>query len=103
MDSRVCEGREQCALEVALRAFDELVNALPDQRQLLSGREPVRALLSQPGFRLLDQAGDPDHEELIEILVKDTQELDPLQERVAFIHRLFQNPIVEFEPGKLSI
>ena len=49
------------------------------------------------------QAPNTDHKELIQIAGKDRNKFHPLQKRNRRILCLFQNPVIEFQPGKLSV
>ena len=52
---------------------------------------------------LPDQAGDADHEEFVEIVGRDRQEPQPLEQRMVRVRRFFQHAPVELEPGQLAI
>ena len=98
-------GREALAqLQEDRRVLgDELEDALAGVRQLLAGRPPVGRPGDGSRLDLLAQAGDADLEELVEVAGEDRQELDPLEERIAGIARLVEDPRVELEPGQLAI
>ncbi len=81
----------------------ELEDALPGGGELLLGRPAVGRPGDLAGLDLLAQAGDADLEELVEVAGEDGQELDPLEQRVAFVARLVQDPGVEVEPGQLAV
>ena len=80
---------------------------LADHRQavadLLGGRAPVHRRGMHPGGDLLLEAPDALHEELIEVVADDGQELDPLQQGVARVVGLVQDAPVEGEPGQLAV
>ena len=57
----------------------------PDVAPLLE----MKAKVGDAGLDLLAQAGHPDHEELAEVRAQDRQELDALDQRVAFVADLF--------------
>ena len=52
---------------------------------------------------LAAQAGDPDHHELVEVVARDGEEAQPLQQRVGGVHRFFQHPRVEGEPRYFAV
>ena len=52
---------------------------------------------------LLLEAPDALHEELVEVRVHDRQEEHPLEQRVARVGGLAQHPVVEVEPGQLTV
>ena len=99
-------GRERAPdLEEDRRVVgDELQDALARRRQLLVGGPAVaRPMRHAPGLHLLAQAGDADLEELVEVAGEDRQEPDPLQQRVARVAGLVEDPGVELEPGELAV
>ena len=51
----------------------------------------------------VDQAGDADHVEFVEVVGRDRQEAQPLQQRMARVAGLLEHPLVEGEPGQLAI
>src|SRR5690606_3410298 len=52
---------------------------------------------------LLNQAGDADLEELVEVRREDCEELYAFEERVPRVLRLFEHAAVEGEPGEFAI
>ena len=82
---------KQCGLAVA-----ELDRALADRVDRLAracGRRGQR--LVEPGVDLVVQAGDADHEELVEVGGEDRAELDALEQRHARVLGELQHAIVE--------
>jgi hypothetical protein len=51
----------------------------------------------------LPQAGDADHEELVEVARVDGDELDALQPRLIRVKGLFEHPFVEAQPRDLAV
>ena len=82
---------------------DELEDARARGRELLLGGPAVGRAGDLAGLDLLAQAGDADLEELVEVAGEDGQELDPLEQRVALVARLVQDPRVELEPRQLAV
>ena len=80
-DALLLQGRAQGPAEAAVEPGVELQNPLLDRVDLLPGREPVGAAGVDAGVDLVEQPGDPDHEELVEVGGVDGAELDPLQQR----------------------
>ena len=54
-------------------------------------------------MRLLLQPGDPDLEELVDVLAQDGEEAHPLQQRQRLVLRDRQHPLVEVELGKFAV
>ena len=50
----------------------------------------------------LQDAGDADFDELIQVAGRNGEELDPLQQRIGGVLRLFQHPLVELQPGLVA-
>jgi hypothetical protein len=70
---------------------------------LLLGGAAVDGPLQHPGAFLLLEAADPFHEEFVQIRTGDSGELDPLQQRRAFVEGLVQHALIEGQPGQLPI
>ena len=77
---------------------NELQDSCPRRRELLVGGPTVGRPGDLARLHLLPQARHPDLEELIEIAREDGQELDPLEQRIAFVARFVEDTRVEFEP-----
>ena len=52
---------------------------------------------------LLQQARDSHFDKFVQIAGGDGEELDSLQQRVAFVQRFFEHPAVESQPGLVAI
>ncbi len=78
-----------------------------NQRQAVADlalrRAAIDGALVDAGADLLFQAADALHEELIEIVADDRQKLHALEQRRAAIFSLVQHPLVEVEPGQLTV
>jgi hypothetical protein len=71
--------------------------------QLFELRHPVgRELLHLARERLL-QARDADHEELVQILGEDGEELQPFEQRLRRVERLFEHAPVELDLAELAV
>ena len=55
------------------------------------------------GTRLLSQTRISHHEKLIEIVGRNGKEPQAFKQRVRDVARLFQNALIELEPGQLAI
>jgi hypothetical protein len=71
--------------------------------QLLLGAAAIHRQLPHPRPDLLLEAADALHEKLVEIGTDNRHELDPLQQRGAFVLRLVQHPPVERQPGQFAV
>ena len=86
------------------RVFDgQLERPLSDGCKLVFGRAAVGRAGHPARLDLLAEARDADLEELVEVAREDRQELDPLEQRVANVTRLVEDPRVELEPRKLAV
>ena len=70
---------------------------------LFARAEAVGAAGVDPGLELVEQPGDPDHEELVEVRGVDRAEADPLEQRHLRVLGQLQHPLVEVEPGELAV
>src|SRR5580692_2107831 len=87
----------------ALLSLDKACGNLGDRGQLLLGGQSVVALYRKAARRQFLEGGDPHHVELVEVAVGDRQEPHSLEQWVARIARLLEDPLVESEPGQLAI
>src|SRR6185437_227195 len=71
--------------------------------ELLGRREPVRRHLDDGALRLRLEAGDADHEELVEVGKEDAQELEAPEEGDLGGGRLGEDAGVELAPGELAV
>ena len=69
------------AAEAGVEAVVELQHPRLDRVDLLARGEAVGAAGVDPGVELVEEAGDPDHEELVEVGGVDAAEAEPLQQR----------------------
>ena len=74
-----------------------------DLCQLVLGAHAIRRRFKHPPFQLPLQSCNPDHEEFIEVVGEDGDELDPFDERVDRGTGFRQDPPVEFEPGEFAV
>ncbi|MGX1076834.1 hypothetical protein AB7M45_007444 [Bradyrhizobium elkanii] len=81
----------------------ELRDGLVDHHELLGRQQAVRAALGNALADLRLDAGDTDHEELVEVIRRNRQEADPLQHGMAEIDRFLEHPPVEMQPGELPV
>ena len=75
----------------------------PILRELLLRRQPVLRRRRDAGADLAAQAGDAHHEELVEVVRRDRQEAELLEERMVAVRRLLEDAAVELEPGQLAV
>ena len=101
-DPRLFELGAQRAPALLLRG-DEFGDPRADALELLGGREAVVGELRHAGEHLADQAGDADHEEFVEIVGRDRQEAQPLEQRMIAVVRFLQHPAVELQPRQLAV
>src|SRR5262245_57403536 len=88
-------------------AFGDLVEhplgARTNGVELLGQRQTVRRSGVEPGANLPRQRGDANHEELVEIVRGDRQELDALQQRVTARASMVEHALVEREPAQFTV
>ena len=83
--------------------FQSFVDALPDGGERRARREPVHRADRHLGLVQLEQAGDADHEELVDELGEDRRELDALEERQRVVLRELEHARVELEGRELPV
>ena len=76
---------------------------LMDRVELLAGVSPSWLGVVDAGVDLAAQARDADHVEFVEVVGRDRQEAQPLEQRMAAVVGLFQHPLVERQPGQLAV
>ena len=81
----------------------QIEDAAPDLGERLLRRAAVGRAHRQPRENLVLQAGDPDHEELVEDRRDDPAELDPLEERLVRIGRELEHPPHEVDLRELAV
>ena len=74
-----------------------------DDAHLKVGCPAVKFQIGDAGGMLSFQAPDPLAEELIQIATGDTDELEPLEERVALIERFVEDTPVEIQPAQFAV
>ena len=92
------EGREDRAL-----LGHQLEDPGPDRVQLVRGRQAVGRHRLRAAQLLAPQARDADLEELVEIVDEEEQRPDPVEQGVALVARLVEDPRVELEPRQLAV
>ena len=76
---------------------------LADALELLPRGEAVLGVLDDVGQHLAHEARHAHHEELVEVVGRDRQEPEALEQRMAPVRGLLQHAPVEFEPRQLAI
>jgi hypothetical protein len=102
-DSGVGEGRSELVAPQVRLHSDEGPDACPDFLEHVLGSPPVGGAHREAGCSLAGEAGDPDHEELVEVRGEDRTELDALEERDVRIGGELEDARVEVEPRELAI
>ena len=101
-DTGLAERRAQLEplfLLIAHQEHDRFGNA----HQLLGRRQTLRTLGGDAGAHLRAQAGYAHHEEFVEVVRRDRQEPQPLEQRVLAVFRFLKNAAVEVEPGQFPV
>ena len=86
-----------------MRGLDEGSQRRPDLFELPLGREAVERRFDDPVGHLALQPCDPDHEELVQVVREDREELHPLKERMRRVERLLKYAAVELDPTQLPV
>jgi hypothetical protein len=101
-DAGLGERRAQLA-PLRLLVLGQDRHRLGDAHQLLGGGQALGTLLGDAGAHLCAKAGNAHHEELVEVVGGDRQELEPFQERMAAIGGFLQHAAVEIKPRQLAV
>ena len=75
----------------------------PQRLQLLARHQSAGRPHGDPGGDASLEAGDADHEELVEVAGEDRQEACPLQQRQGGVLGELEDPLVEADPGDLPV
>ena len=81
----------------------QLAGARPDAVEHLARHEPAGGPDGDAGGDAALEAGDPHHEELVEVAGEDGEELGPLEQRQVGVLGQLEHPLVEGEPGQLAV
>ena len=81
----------------------QLLDLTADRNKLRRRAHTVGSGFGRSGFDLSNQSGHADHEELVEVGTQDGEELQTFQQRIRFILRFIQNPMLKSEQAEFSI
>ena len=81
----------------------ELDRTVIDLTELPHRRSSILAERSYACPDLGSEAGHPDDEEFVQVGPGDREEPKTLEKGVVLIHRLFEHPLIERQPGKLPV
>src|SRR5471032_3068675 len=95
--------RQQNVVEDRVLTVDVTVHQFADPRQRLVRLQAIGAGLFTGKGDLLLQAGHANLEELVQVAGEDQQKLQPLQQRIGLIQRLFQHADVELQLRELAM
>ncbi len=102
-DAGFGEPRQNLLAQAARLLRDEREQPRADLSQLIDLPHAVgRELFRHDGRRLL-QPRDADHEELVEILGEDGEELQAFEQRLRRVERLFEHAPVELDLAELAV
>ncbi len=96
------QRRQQVLIENPVLTLDCRVADLRNLLQDIFGETAVRTKRTLQR-QLLQQSGNPDLEEFVEIPAENQQEIQSLQQRMQRIHRLFQHAQVEIENAEFAV
>ena len=83
--------------------LDQLGGARADALELLVGGQAVGAVGLQARGGPALEAGDANHEELVEVRGEDGEELGPLERQGRLVLGQLEHPGVEVQPGELAV
>jgi hypothetical protein len=100
------EGGDEALIPAGGLVEGELVHAVAEAIDaLLGGEAPFVGNLWEAFavFELLEDAGDADLDELIEVAGGDGEELDALEEGIGGVGGFFEDAAIELEPGLVAV
>ncbi len=80
-DALGIEARQKQLVQHPVLLVEQFVRHLRDRAQLFGGRQVFGPALSGAERLLMNQAGDTDLEELVEVRIRDAEKRQPLQQR----------------------
>ena len=101
MPSRRRAGR--MLVPASVLRFHERVKFTGEAPQLFFRRQSIGAGERISVLNLLQKAVDSHLHKFVQIAGRDGEELDSLQQRIAFVQRLFEHTTVESQPGLVAI
>ena len=102
-DAGVAQAGHELVLEAADLAPAELAHARLDRVHRLARRHAVGPAGVDAGLELVVQAGDPDHEELVQVRGVDRAELHALEQGHRGVLDQLQDAVVEVQPRHLAV
>ena len=97
------QRRTQPGIPTVILFVDKFVGQLAEQIAFFSERKAIGTGLVVPVFNLLHHRRHPHFKKFVQIAGRDGQELQPFEQRIAFIAGFFQHTAVEREPGNVAI
>ena len=102
-DAGFAELRQQVLAPQVLHRRELVAQDLADRGELLRRAHAVRRDLDHAAGRLVAQAGDAHHEELVEVVGVNREETHALEQRQRLVARFVQHAVVELEPAQLLV
>src|SRR5207302_9915416 len=96
-------GGQDLLVEQAALAGEHRTHYGVDRGELLARRVAVERQLTDVAHELLLETAHALHEELVEIVVEDRDELQPFEERVRRVLGLAEHSPIELQPGDLPV
>ena len=103
VDALVVEGGQDLLVEDAGVPLHQLARLAPDRLEQLAGVHAAGGLDGDAGLDPPLQAGDPHHEELVEVAGEDGEEPGPLEQRQVGVLGELEHPAVEPQPRELAV
>ena len=97
------QRRNQIVAPALILLVHETVNFRGEFGEDLFRYSSVGTGLAIPVLGLLHQAGKAHLDELVQIARGNAQKFHTLQERITWVTRLFENPLIELHPGQMAI
>ena len=103
MDTGIAQRGENVVTKGVRVLTLQFMGAFPDVLKHLSRGETAGCPNRNSGGDSALESGDPNHEEFVEIARKNGKEFRPLEARKGLVLGELEYPLVERQPGKLSV
>ena len=102
MPSSASAGRIASRKQAACRCISSCATS-PVRCEDFAGLPAAGGLDGEAGRHPAGEAGDADHEELVQVAREDRQEADPFEERQGGVLGEFQDALIEPQPALLAV
>ena len=103
VDAFLCEGGFEVLAPAAAGFGLKREEGFEDLLHLFGWCHAVGRLFENAAADLAEEAGDPDHHELVDVVCEDGEEFDAFKERMVEVCGFFEDAAVELDEGDFSV